>query len=104
MLNILKSEGPPGRPEGFQDPSGQISVNNEGLDSQMIVGSCWLQLCESALHPSGGRLSEEAVPIAARRPSLTTWVHIKKLLRQQIGPKLDLFRQQVLPLTLFGLL
>uniref|UniRef100_A0A3Q1FP01 Cilia and flagella associated protein 46 n=1 Tax=Acanthochromis polyacanthus TaxID=80966 RepID=A0A3Q1FP01_9TELE len=53
-----------------------------------------LELCEHALRISGCHMSGETVPIAARKQVLTTWMHIKRLLHQQIGSKMDTFKEQ----------
>ncbi|KAM8739310.1 cilia- and flagella-associated protein 46 isoform 1-T1 [Acanthopagrus schlegelii] len=48
-----------------------------------------LELCDYALHVSNCNIPGETVPIAARRQVLATWVQIKRLQQQQIGPKMD---------------
>ncbi|XP_069001354.1 cilia- and flagella-associated protein 46 [Embiotoca jacksoni] len=53
-----------------------------------------LGLCEHALYISNGHNPGEAVPIAARKHVLVTWVQIKRLLQQQIGTKLDVFKDE----------
>ncbi|XP_059214821.1 cilia- and flagella-associated protein 46 [Centropristis striata] len=47
------------------------------------------ELCDSALLISACNVPGETVPIAARKQVLATWVQIKRLLQQQIGPKMD---------------
>uniref|UniRef100_A0A087XKH0 Cilia and flagella associated protein 46 n=1 Tax=Poecilia formosa TaxID=48698 RepID=A0A087XKH0_POEFO len=53
-----------------------------------------LELCEYALHLSSGDTTGETVPIAVRKLVLTSWVQIKQLLHQQIGVKLDIFKDK----------
>ncbi|XP_030298554.1 cilia- and flagella-associated protein 46 isoform X3 [Sparus aurata] len=48
-----------------------------------------LELCDYALHISNCNIPGETVPIAARRQVVATWVQIKRLQQQQIGPKMD---------------
>ncbi|XP_056252103.1 cilia- and flagella-associated protein 46 [Seriola aureovittata] len=48
-----------------------------------------LELCDYALHISNCSIQGEAVPIAARKQVVATWVQIKRLLQQQIGSKID---------------
>uniref|UniRef100_A0A3B3VSN3 Cilia and flagella associated protein 46 n=1 Tax=Poecilia latipinna TaxID=48699 RepID=A0A3B3VSN3_9TELE len=51
-------------------------------------------LCEYALRISSGDTTGETVPIAVRKLVLTSWVQIKQLLHQQIGVKLDIFKDK----------
>ncbi|XP_047198342.1 cilia- and flagella-associated protein 46 [Hippoglossus stenolepis] len=48
-----------------------------------------LELCDYALHISTCNVPGEAVPIAARKQVVATWVQVKWLLQQQIGTKVD---------------
>ncbi|KAM9847487.1 cilia- and flagella-associated protein 46 [Aulostomus maculatus] len=48
-----------------------------------------LELCDYALRISNGNIPGERAPIAARKEVLATWVQIKRLLKQQIGSKMD---------------
>ncbi|XP_030012468.1 LOW QUALITY PROTEIN: cilia- and flagella-associated protein 46 [Sphaeramia orbicularis] len=48
-----------------------------------------LELCEYALQMSSSDSAGEAVPIAARKRVVSTWVQVKRLLQQQIGPTMD---------------
>ncbi|XP_070772644.1 cilia- and flagella-associated protein 46 [Enoplosus armatus] len=48
-----------------------------------------LELCDYALHISNCNIPGEAVPIAARKQVVATWVQVKRLLQQQIGSKMD---------------
>ncbi|KAG7462737.1 hypothetical protein MATL_G00187960 [Megalops atlanticus] len=48
-----------------------------------------LELCEYALRLTNGNTSTDAVPIAARKQVIATWVRTKQLLQQQVGQKLD---------------
>ncbi|XP_060943811.1 cilia- and flagella-associated protein 46 [Limanda limanda] len=48
-----------------------------------------LEVCDYALHISTCNVPGEAVPIAARKQVVATWVHVKWLLQQQIGVKID---------------
>ncbi|KAG1963056.1 cilia- and flagella-associated protein [Pimephales promelas] len=47
-----------------------------------------LEVCEFALKLSNG--NAEPVPLLVRRQILSSWVSVKQLLHQQIGPKLDI--------------
>ncbi|XP_069467509.1 cilia- and flagella-associated protein 46 isoform X2 [Ambystoma mexicanum] len=47
-----------------------------------------LEVCEFALELTNGKLPDEVVPIATRLQIITTWVKLKHLLQQQIGPQL----------------
>ncbi|XP_045926168.1 cilia- and flagella-associated protein 46 isoform X3 [Micropterus dolomieu] len=49
-----------------------------------------LELCDYALYISNCNIPGETVPIAARKQVVATWVQIKRLLQQQIGPKMDI--------------
>ncbi|XP_041867180.1 cilia- and flagella-associated protein 46 isoform X2 [Melanotaenia boesemani] len=53
-----------------------------------------LEMCNYALRISSCQITGETVPIAVRKQVLTTWVQIKRLLKQQIGPKLDVFKNE----------
>ncbi|XP_029962388.1 cilia- and flagella-associated protein 46 [Salarias fasciatus] len=53
-----------------------------------------LELCEHALRLSTCHGPGEAVPLAARKQVLATWVQIKRLLQQQIGSKLDVLKDE----------
>ncbi|CAK6962375.1 cilia- and flagella-associated protein 46 [Scomber scombrus] len=48
-----------------------------------------LELCDYALRMSNCNIAGEAVPIAARKQVVATWVQLKRLLQQQIGSKMD---------------
>ncbi|XP_071380722.1 cilia- and flagella-associated protein 46 [Centroberyx affinis] len=48
-----------------------------------------LELCDYALRLSNCTIPGENVPIAARKQVVATWVQIKRLLQQQIGPKME---------------
>ncbi|XP_077103327.1 cilia- and flagella-associated protein 46 [Siphateles boraxobius] len=47
-----------------------------------------LEVCEFALKLSNG--NAEPVPVLVRKQILSSWVSVKQLLHQQIGPKLDI--------------
>ncbi|KAK7149085.1 hypothetical protein R3I93_013174 [Phoxinus phoxinus] len=47
-----------------------------------------LEVCEFALKLSNG--NAEPVPVPVRKQILSSWVSVKQLLHQQIGPKLDI--------------
>ncbi|XP_040906348.1 cilia- and flagella-associated protein 46 [Toxotes jaculatrix] len=49
-----------------------------------------LELCDYALHMSNCNIPGESVSIAAKKQVLATWVQVKRLLQQQIGPKIDI--------------
>ncbi|XP_008297596.1 tetratricopeptide repeat protein 40 [Stegastes partitus] len=53
-----------------------------------------LELCDYALRISSPHISGETVHIAAKKQVLATWVQIKRLLQQQIGSKMDTFKDQ----------
>uniref|UniRef100_A0A3B4YJ43 Cilia and flagella associated protein 46 n=1 Tax=Seriola lalandi dorsalis TaxID=1841481 RepID=A0A3B4YJ43_SERLL len=56
-------------------------------------------LCDYALHISNCSIQGEAVPIAARKQVVATWVQIKRLLQQQIGSKIDTKDEEVSAMT-----
>ncbi|XP_035810814.2 cilia- and flagella-associated protein 46 isoform X2 [Amphiprion ocellaris] len=53
-----------------------------------------LELCDRALRISSSHMPGDTIPIAARKQVLATWVQIKRLLHQQIGSKMDTFKEQ----------
>ncbi|XP_043992577.1 cilia- and flagella-associated protein 46 isoform X2 [Gambusia affinis] len=74
---------------------------HRGSKQDVLLDDCGLQnikkaleLCEYALRISSGDRTRETVPIAVRKLVLTSWVQIKQLLHQQIGEKLDLFKDK----------
>ncbi|CAB1430487.1 unnamed protein product [Pleuronectes platessa] len=72
-LGVLVKEKAEERPAGVDVLSGVIQVS----------------LCDYAFHISTCNVPGEAVPIAARKQVVATWVHVKWLLQQQIGIKID---------------
>ncbi|XP_037829580.1 cilia- and flagella-associated protein 46 [Kryptolebias marmoratus] len=93
------SESDPAEPKGKTRPEkgGEKSASSHGvlLDPATLQDiHKALELCEFALHISRGQSADERVPIAVRQRVLTSWVQIKRLLRQQIGPKVDMFKDE----------
>ncbi|XP_055502612.1 cilia- and flagella-associated protein 46 isoform X1 [Leucoraja erinacea] len=61
-----------------------LSVDSEGIPHLYEA----LQICEYAMHIINGSEPSDVVPIAVRHQIIITWVKIKQLLQQQIGPSL----------------
>ncbi|XP_067858761.1 cilia- and flagella-associated protein 46 [Heptranchias perlo] len=61
-----------------------VSVEAEGIPH--IIEA--LKVCKYALSITNGSVPSDVVPIAVRHQIIITWVTIKQLLRQQIGPNL----------------
>uniref|UniRef100_UPI00398F0566 cilia- and flagella-associated protein 46 n=1 Tax=Pristiophorus japonicus TaxID=55135 RepID=UPI00398F0566 len=61
-----------------------VPVDPEGIPH--IIEA--LQICEYALNITNGSVPSDVVPIAVRHQIIVTWVTIKQLLQQQIGPNL----------------
>ncbi|XP_069755663.1 cilia- and flagella-associated protein 46 isoform X2 [Narcine bancroftii] len=59
------------------DPDGVLHLNEA------------VQICEFALSTTNGSVLSDVVPIAVRHQIIITWVKIKQLLQQQIGPSLE---------------
>ncbi|XP_048465131.1 cilia- and flagella-associated protein 46 [Rhincodon typus] len=53
-----------------------------------------LQICEYILNATNGNEPSDVVPISVRRQIVVTWVKVKQLLQQQIGPNLGMDDEQ----------
>uniref|UniRef100_M3ZZE9 Cilia and flagella associated protein 46 n=1 Tax=Xiphophorus maculatus TaxID=8083 RepID=M3ZZE9_XIPMA len=79
--------------ERYRGSKQGILLDDAGL--QDVKKALEVGLCEYALRISSGDRTRETVPIAVRKLVLTSWVQIKQLLHQQIGEKLDIFKDKV---------
>ncbi|XP_038629303.1 cilia- and flagella-associated protein 46 isoform X2 [Scyliorhinus canicula] len=61
-----------------------LTVDPEGIPQITEA----LQVCEYALNLTNGNVPSDVVPISVRRQIVVTWVKVKQLLQQQIGPNL----------------
>ncbi|XP_078421329.1 cilia- and flagella-associated protein 46 [Cetorhinus maximus] len=61
-----------------------VSVDPEGIPQITEA----LQICEYVLNVTSGDVASDVVPIAVRHRIIVTWVKVKQLLQQQIGPNL----------------
>ncbi|MFT7806045.1 cilia- and flagella-associated protein 46 [Arapaima gigas] len=66
------------------------SVQSISLDpSSVQEGKKVLELCDYALRLTSGNIPGKAVPIAARKQVIATWVEVKQVLQQPIRSNLD---------------
>ncbi|KAK1166636.1 cilia- and flagella-associated protein 46 [Acipenser oxyrinchus oxyrinchus] len=49
-----------------------------------------LEVCEYALNLTNGNVPSEVVPIDIKQQIIVTWIKVKQLLQQQIGPRLEI--------------
>ncbi|XP_041116568.1 cilia- and flagella-associated protein 46 [Polyodon spathula] len=49
-----------------------------------------LEVCEYALNLTNGNVPSEVVPIDVKQQIIVTWIKVKQLLQQQIGPRLEI--------------
>ncbi|XP_078269822.1 cilia- and flagella-associated protein 46 isoform X2 [Rhinoraja longicauda] len=78
-----KKKPPAKKPEKLTIPL-VLPVDPEGIPHLNEA----LQICEYVLHIINGSVPSDVVPIAVRHQIIITWVTIKQLLQQQIGPNL----------------
>ncbi|XP_048407549.2 cilia- and flagella-associated protein 46 [Stegostoma tigrinum] len=85
--NIKKA--PPKKTEKPNIPQ-TVVVDPEGIPEITEA----LQICEYILNVTNGNEPSGVVPISVRRQIVVTWVKVKQLLQQQIGPNLGMDDEQ----------
>ncbi|XP_078499587.1 cilia- and flagella-associated protein 46 [Lissotriton helveticus] len=83
-LQVEKSKKGAARGSGKAKIVQVLSVDPNALPNLTTA----LEICEYVLDLTNGKLPDEVVPIAVRNQIITTWVKVKHLLQQQIGPEL----------------
>ncbi|KAM9325060.1 LOW QUALITY PROTEIN: cilia- and flagella-associated protein 46 [Gastrophryne carolinensis] len=83
-LHTEKSKKASGKAHEKSNAALTLSIDQNGLPDVKLA----LEVCEFSLELTNGSHPEDVVPIAIRHQLLATWVKVKQLLQQQIGPKL----------------